>query len=108
MTARILHEISVRAADSVESISDIRSSMKFLPPEDEIRAQLRDLTTKTRRLRTDLQGLINDRGHSGSAFSRDRGLRAKPAPSVARDQAPSSDLKKQPVESKRPKSRKHG
>ena len=45
--------------------------MKFLPPEDEIRAQLRELTTKTRRLRADLQGLINDRGQSGSALMRD-------------------------------------
>jgi len=61
--------------------------MKFLPPEDEIRAQLRELTTKTRRLRTDLQGLINDRGHSGSAFSRDARLRARPGPSTAADQS---------------------
>ena len=76
MTARILHKIPVRAGDGVESISGVRASMKFLPPEDEIRAQLRELTSKTRRLRTDLQGLINDRGHS-SAFSRDRRLHAK-------------------------------
>jgi hypothetical protein len=46
--------------------------MKFLPPEDEIRAQLRELTSQTRRLRADLQGLINDKGHSDSAFERQR------------------------------------
>jgi len=110
MTARILHKIPVRAGDGVESISGVRASMKFLPPEDEIRAQLRELTSKTRRLRTDLQGLINDRGHS-SAFSRDRRLHAKantspliPPP----DQLPSSRPKEQPVESKRPKARKRG
>jgi hypothetical protein len=105
MTARILHESSVSATDSVESISGIRSSMKYLPPEDEIRAQLRELTTKTRRLRTDLQGLINDRGHSGSAFSRDRRLRAKPDPSPGTDQSPTSDLN-EPARSKRTKARK--
>jgi len=44
--------------------------MKFLPPEDEIRAQLRELTSQTRRLRADLQGLINDRGHYDSALAR--------------------------------------
>jgi hypothetical protein len=78
--------------------------MKFLPPEDEIRAQLRELTTKTRRLRTDLQGLINDRGHSGSALSRDGRLRAKAAPSP--DQSSGSAAEAQPVKSKRPKARK--
>jgi hypothetical protein len=83
--------------------------MKFLPPEDEIRAQLRELTSKTRRLRTDLQGLINDRGHSGSAFSRDRRLHAKTnasPPILPSDQLPSSRARQQPVESKRPKARK--
>jgi len=77
--------------------------MKYLPPEDEIRAQLRELTTKTRRLRTDLQGLINDRGHSGSAFSRDERLRAK---TPATDQSSGSAPHGQPVKSKRPKARK--
>ena len=82
--------------------------MKFLPPEDEIRAQLRELTSKTRRLRTDLQGLINDRGRSASAFSRDRRLRAKldPSPPMIPPQSPSSRSNQQPVESKRPKTRK--
>ena len=45
--------------------------MKFLPPEEEIRAQLRELTSKTRRLRADLQGLIDDKTHSDSPFARE-------------------------------------
>ena len=106
MTARILHETQASATDSVVSVSGIRTSMKYLPPEDEIRSQLRELTTKTRRLRTDLQGLINDRGHSGSAFSPDRRLRAKAAPAPETDQPPTSDLNNQPVVSKRTKARK--
>jgi hypothetical protein len=80
--------------------------MKYLPPEDEIRAQLRELTTKTRRLRTDLQGLINDRGHSGSAFSRDRRLREKPASSPSTDQSAAAFPKEALVEPKPRKARK--
>jgi hypothetical protein len=52
--------------------------MKFLPPEDEIRAQLRELTSKTRRLRADLQGMITRRGPSDKAFSHDHRYRLKP------------------------------
>jgi hypothetical protein len=63
--------------------------MKFLPPEEEIRAQLRELTSKTRRLRADLQGMIDDKGHSDSAFARHR-LRVKedqrPTLSIGPDQ----------------------
>jgi hypothetical protein len=80
--------------------------MKLIPPEDEIRAQLRELTSKTRRLRTDLQGLINDRGRSDSAFSRDRRLRAKSAraspPSNQPANPPAAD---QSTKLKRPKAR---
>jgi hypothetical protein len=46
--------------------------MKFLPPEEEIRAQLRELTSQTRRLRADLQGMIDDKAHADSAFDRHR------------------------------------
>lgn len=52
--------------------------MKFLPPEDEIRAQLRELTSQTRRLRADLQGMIKRRGPSDKAFSHDQRYRLKP------------------------------
>jgi hypothetical protein len=54
--------------------------MKFFPPEDEIRAQLRELTSQTRQLRADLQGLIKRRGPSGSAFAHDHRYRLKPEP----------------------------
>ena len=57
--------------------------MKFLPPEEEIRAQLRDLTSKTRRLRADLQGMITRRGPSDKAFSHDHRYRLKPELSSA-------------------------
>jgi len=59
--------------------------VKFLPPEEEIRAQLRELTSQTRQLRADLQGLITRRSPSQSAFSHDRGYRLKPDPSIAND-----------------------
>jgi hypothetical protein len=81
--------------------------MKFLPPEDEIRAQLRELTSKTRRLRADLQGLINDRGHANSAFSRDRRLRVKPdrsRPAVPPSEQPAVNDK--PSAPARPKTRR--
>jgi hypothetical protein len=77
------------------------TAMKFLPPEEEIRAQLRELTSKTRRLRADLQGLIDDKGHSDSAFARHR-LRVKedqrPTLSIGPDQPakrPQSTVKPQ-------------
>ena len=55
--------------------------MKSLPPEEEIRAQLRDLTSKTRRLRADLQGLINDKTHSTSPIAREHWrLSSEPPP----------------------------
>jgi hypothetical protein len=80
--------------------------MKFLPPEEEIRAQLRELTSKTRRLRADLQGLIDDKGHSDSAFARHR-LRMmedlRPAVFPKPDQPPSKPS--QPA-TNRPKSSK--
>ena len=88
----------------------VRTSMKFIPPEEEIRAQLRELTSKTRRLRTDLQGLINDRGHSASAFSRDRRLRAKPEQALPvappSDQPANPPSQHQPSQSKYPKARR--
>jgi hypothetical protein len=62
--------------------------VKFLPPEEEIRAQLRELTSQTRQLRADLQGLITRRGPSKSAFSHDHRYRLKPDPSSANDYTP--------------------
>jgi hypothetical protein len=52
--------------------------MKFFPPEDEIRAQLRELTSQTRQLRKDLQGMIKRRSTSGAAFSHDQRYRLRP------------------------------
>jgi hypothetical protein len=84
--------------------------MKFLPPEDEIRAQLRELTSQTRRLRADLQGLINDRGHSNSAFARDhRRLWKRDTPSAPTSippprpaaEAPAPTLKSRKTSSRR-------
>jgi hypothetical protein len=57
--------------------------MKFLPPEEEIRAQLRELTSQTRRLRADLQGMITHRGPSDTAFSHDHRHRIRPERAVA-------------------------
>jgi hypothetical protein len=59
--------------------------MKFLPPEDEIRAQLRELTSQTRRLRADLQGMITRRGPSDKSFSHDKRYRLKPEPQTSVD-----------------------
>ena len=59
--------------------------MKFLPPEEEIRAQLRELTTQTRQLRADLQGMIKRRGPSEKAFSHDQRYRLKPERATADD-----------------------
>jgi hypothetical protein len=64
--------------------------VKFLPPEEEIRAQLRELTSQTRQLRADLQGLITRRGPSQAAFSHDHRYRLKPDPFTANDYSPSS------------------
>jgi hypothetical protein len=57
--------------------------MKFLPPEEEIRAQLRELTSQTRRLRADIQGMITRRGPSDKAFSHDQRYRLRPERSRA-------------------------
>jgi hypothetical protein len=62
--------------------------MKFLPPEEEIRAQLRELTSQTRRLRADLQGMITRRGPSDKAFSHDQWYRLKPERSQATSEEP--------------------
>jgi hypothetical protein len=59
--------------------------MKFLPPEEEIRAQLRELTSQTRRLRADLQGMIKRRGPSDKSFSHDQRYRLKPERGAADD-----------------------
>jgi len=56
-----------------------------LPPEEEIRAQLRELTSQTRRLRADLQGMIKRRGPSDKAFSHDQRYRLKPERSSVDD-----------------------
>jgi hypothetical protein len=56
--------------------------MKFLPPEEEIRAQLRELTSQTRRLRADIQGMITRRGPSDKSFSHDKRYRLKPEPTA--------------------------
>jgi hypothetical protein len=75
--------------------------VKFLPPEEEIRAQLRELTTQTRQLRADLQGLITKRGApSRTAFSHDHRYRLKPDPSMAND-----DTRSRPAEPEPPKRR---
>jgi hypothetical protein len=71
--------------------------VKFLPPEEEIRAQLRELTSQTRQLRADLQGLITRRGPSKSAFSQDRRYRLKPDPSIANDCAPPPKEEEKPA-----------
>jgi hypothetical protein len=76
--------------------------MKFLPPEEEIRAQLRELTTKTRRLRADLQGLIDDKGHSDSAFARHR-LRVKDDQRPTFSSGPDRPSKRPPPSANRPK-----
>jgi hypothetical protein len=57
--------------------------MKFLPPEEEIRAQLRELTSQTRRLRADIQGMITRRGPSDTASSHDHRHRIRPERAVA-------------------------
>jgi hypothetical protein len=51
--------------------------MKFLPPEEEIRAQLRELTSQTRRLRADLQGMITRRKPADTSFSHDKRYRLR-------------------------------
>jgi hypothetical protein len=56
--------------------------MKFLPPEEELRAQLRELTSQTRRLRADLQGMITRRGPSDKSFAHDKRYRLKPEPTA--------------------------
>jgi hypothetical protein len=75
--------------------------VKFLPPEEEIRAQLRELTSQTRQLRADLQGLITRRGPSKSAFSHDRRYRLKPDPSTANDHPPPSKEDQNPAPKRR-------
>jgi hypothetical protein len=93
-------------ATSDSSVSEnwldfVRVVVKFLPPEEEIRAQLRELTSQTRQLRADLQGLITRRGPSKSAFSHDHRYRLKPDPSMANDQPPPSTEEPKPVPPKR-------
>ena len=108
-TARILHKVPVRAWIVSNRSRFARTSMKFLPPEEEIRAQLRELTSKTRRLRADLTGLINDRGHSNSAFSRDHRLRPKPdrsPPAAQPSDQPAHPPQHELTESTRPKARR--
>lgn len=56
--------------------------MKFLPPEEEIRAQLRELTSQTRRLRADIQGMITRRGPTDKSFSHDKRYRLRPEPTA--------------------------
>ena len=88
--------------------------MKFLPPEEEIRAQLRELTSQTRRLRADLQGMIKRRGPSDRSFSHDQRYRLKPergaaddeeAPREAEPAEPPSPAPKQPARSNHRKRR---
>jgi hypothetical protein len=86
------------------------TAMKFLPPEEEIRAQLRELTSKTRRLRADLQGLIDDKGRSDSVFARQR-LRVKEDERPTPSDGPDPPARRQystvdPPKSKPPKSPK--
>lgn len=76
--------------------------MKFLPPEEEIRAQLRELTSQTRRLRADLQGMITRRGPSDKSFSHDRRYRLKPDLVEGAPEEPPTTDPKPPA----PKSRK--
>ena len=78
--------------------------MKFLPPEDEIRAQLRELTSQTRRLRADLEGMITRRGHSDRAFSHDQRFRVKPAVSAAKPEEEPAEAQPKPHRSHKPKS----
>ena len=65
--------------------------MKFLPPEEEIRAQLRELTSQTRRLRADLQGMITRRGPSEKSFSHDKRYRLKPEPTAPAETPPEAE-----------------
>ena len=65
--------------------------MKFLPPEEEIRAQLRELTSQTRRLRADLQGMITRRGPSDKSFSHDKRYRLKPEPQGVGESEPPAE-----------------
>ena len=77
--------------------------MKFLPPEEEIRAQLRELTSQTRRLRADLQGMIKRRGPSDKAFSHDQRYRLRPErAAVDADKPPEAE----PEETASPASKK--
>jgi hypothetical protein len=78
--------------------------MKFLPPEDEIRAQLRELTSQTRRLRADLQGMITHRGHSEKAFSHDQRYRLRPDVSAAPPEEEPVEAQPKPRRSDTPKS----
>jgi hypothetical protein len=78
--------------------------MKFLPPEEEIRAQLRELTSQTRRLRADLQGMITRRGHSEKAFSHDQRYRLKPERSAAAPEEEPAEAQPKPRPSPTPKS----
>ena len=102
-----------RAKLLVSLLFFVRSGMKFLPPEEEIRAQLRELTSKTRRLRADIQGLLTHRGHSGPSFSNDYRHRLKLVPPRAdrfekpppRSQAP-PESPPEPSRKKRSKSNK--
>jgi hypothetical protein len=65
--------------------------MKFLPPEEEIRAQLRQLTSQTRRLRADLEGMITRRGPSDKSFSHDKRYRLKPEPQSVGESEPPAE-----------------
>jgi hypothetical protein len=65
--------------------------MKFLPPEEEIRAQLRQLTSQTRRLRADLEGMITRRGPSDKSFSHDKRYRLKPEPRAVAESEPPAE-----------------
>ena len=51
--------------------------MKKLPSDEQINAQLRDLTTETRRARMELEQMLRRRGPSPSAFAHDRRLPLK-------------------------------
>jgi len=85
---------------SVEKLIDFGTGVvKFLPPEDEIRAQLRELTSQTRQLRADLQGLITRRGATRATFPNDQRYRLKPEPSSSADD---SAAVPKPQESKPP------
>jgi hypothetical protein len=49
--------------------------VKKLPPEEAIRASIRDLTERTRQLRVELEEMVRPRPSSPGAFSHDRPLR---------------------------------